>query len=277
LEGWNLRVLILCVNYNCASAIEAMLETVPLNFRNNVEAIIVDNSGELTNQSRCCALTGFQRLHLVSPGQNLGYFGGANAGYAEKDSQMDPDVTMIANPDLLFSDGFFDQLVAQSAVWPSDAGVIFPVVKDSNTQKDSNPFLRTRQDVKYLDTRIFFFGSRLRFSIWMLLHFLKSKVRKQPQAPAKEHGINPIYAGHGSLFLFLPAYFANGASLAFGSFLYAEELFVAEMCLDAGLKCYHDTSLHADHISHITTSALPSEQRRKWQHQSLSYIKQRFF
>ena len=254
-----------------------MLQTVPVSFRNNVEAIIVDNSGELTNQSGCCTLTGFQRLRLVSPGQNLGYFGGANAGYAARDDHLDPDITMIANPDLLFSDGFFDQLATQSALWPSDAGVIFPAVKDSATQRDSNPFLRTRPDVKYLDTRIFFFGSRLRYSVWMLLHLVKSKLRKRPQASAIEHSINPIYAGHGSLFLFLPAYFTNGASLAFESFLYAEELFVAEMCRNAGLKPFHDTALLVDHVSHITTSTLPSEQRRKWQHESLSYIRQLFF
>ena len=217
------------------------------------------------------------RLRLVSPGQNLGYFGGANAGYAARDDHLDPDITMIANPDLLFSDGFFDQLATQSALWPSDAGVIFPAVKDSATQRDSNPFLRTRPDVKYLDTRIFFFGSRLRYSVWMLLHLVKSKLRKRPQASAIEHSINPIYAGHGSLFLFLPAYFTNGASLAFESFLYAEELFVAEMCRNAGLKPFHDTALLVDHVSHITTSTLPSEQRRKWQHESLSYIRQRFF
>ncbi len=274
-----MHILLLCVNYNCAPAIEDMLRTVAPKFRKNVEVILVDNSGELDEKTPCLNLDDFKRLHLVSPGQNLGYFGGANAGYAARNLVDQADITMIVNPDILFSQSFFDDLITQAMSWPVDAGVIFPMVFDTNTQGDANPFLRRRPVVNYLNTRIFFFSSRLRFAFWMLLYRIKSKLQKQKAVAGSnnESSLTQTYAGHGSLFLFLPAYFRSGSAFTFESFLYAEEFFVAETCREAGLKSYHDTNLCARHVSHVSTAALPSEQRRKWQLQSLTYIRDRFF
>mgnify|MGYP001793735366 FL=1 len=272
-----MQILLLCVNYNCADTITNMLDTISMQTRSRIEVVIVDNSGELDATSSCCVLPGFKRCHLVSPGKNLGYFGGAHAGYLARDTENDADITMIVNPDILFSDDFFDVLSRQRDLWPADTGVVFPAVYDTHTKRDSNPFIRLRPSRNYLNTRIFFFGGGLRHQIWLWLYRQKAKRRKAaPMVERSTEAVTEIYAGHGSLLMFLPAYFNKGASLAFESFLYGEELFVAEMCREAGLKCYHDTSLTTKHVSHVVTSTLSDEQRRKWQLDSLRYIKNRF-
>jgi hypothetical protein len=77
--------------------------------------------------------------------------------------------------------------------------------------------------------------------------------------------------------IFRRAYFDAGATLNFGSFLYGEELFVAEECRRTKQHISFEPSLKMIHREHTTTGIYKNASHMKWLHQSIRFIRDKYY
>jgi GT2 family glycosyltransferase len=86
-----------------------------------------------------------------------------------------------------------------------------------------------------------------------------------------------IYAAFGACIIFHKTYFDRGGDLAFGSFLYYEEIYVAEKARQLGLRTHFEPRLRLLHNEHSTTKMMGAARRQKNAYDSLTYIINEFF
>lgn len=120
-----MSVSLIIVNYRAASAVERMLETVS----GVDEVVAVDHSEEPDEADRLRTL-GLDQV-IVQP--NGGYAAGLNRGVRESRG----DVVLLANPDVLFSEGAIQALV--EAVSDASVGIAAPQLTWDETGRWSVP------------------------------------------------------------------------------------------------------------------------------------------
>ena len=266
------------MNYNCVQIIEDMIGSIGLQDRSNIEVNVVDNSGEVGESFCEKSRLDFAAFKVLHPGQNLGYLNGAQFAIETHGQEIaEYESVMIVNPDILFSREFWGQL-ASLLRQVEGIGVVFPSVFDTNEKREMNPFLSERPDKSFLDLRIRAFSNRINFSIWNLVSKLKRRLKSKALNTSAQQGKSQtIYAGYGALMIFTPAYFKFGGTFSRPTFLYAEELYIAETCRALNLTSLYDPTLETKHLSHATTSLIPSNSRRLWSLESLLHIREKFY
>lgn len=273
------RYLILCINYHCHGDIARMLASVPPEARASAEAVVVDNSRDFATVCIADIRGDYAALSVLRPETNLGYLGGAQFGLNGASQPAESyDCVMIVNPDILFEPGFWPVL---DRIMPEIAGhgALYPSLLEGPDRIERNPFLATRPRKRYLDLRIAVSSNAVIHSLWLGLWTLKRALSgRRARAGARPLATpRDIYAGHGSLMIFLPAYFASGADFTYPVFLYGEELHLAEMCHAAGLKSRLDPRLVAHHVGQATTGLLSNGRRRRWNNAALRHVRATFF
>lgn len=265
-------LLILYVNYGCEREIVASIKTIQPPDAWDVRVSICDNSGDFAaeiNNERIA-------VSIVKPGKNLGYFGGAEAALDAAGGPSGRRFVILSNPDIAFDIAFFENL--EFGHLDHDVGVLAPSVQSSLDGKHLNPFKFSRPDRSFFDLRIKAQRNALTQMLWQAAYnakrYLKTARGKQPhEAEVK----GPIYAAHGSLMIMTPAYFEAGHSFAVDSFLYGEELFVAEFCFSSKLQIVMRPDLEATHFEHSTTALLSSANKRAYMTASLTAVREQFF
>ncbi|CAM5507589.1 glycosyltransferase [Leifsonia shinshuensis] len=121
-----MRVLVVTVAYNSADTIDAFLESL-------AEAGTVDELVVVDNHSEEAGVVG-ERVRaaggtFVALDRNLGYGGGVRA--AVDAARHDPDLILVANPDVVFAPGAIDALAAAAEQTP-DAGSLGPKILDAD-------------------------------------------------------------------------------------------------------------------------------------------------
>lgn len=269
-------IVLICVNYGSEADILRMMRSVVAPQGAKAPGLffaIVDNSDSLDDSAEGVEIRRFGNAEILSPKANLGYFGGAEYG-RRNSAQIDQDsIVAIVNPDIEFDADFFDVLLDCAQTSSEKTGVLAPNVINMPSGLPGNPFLSARPGLRYFQTRRIVNKNALFSSVWVLLYRLKRLVR--PPQPAigqgPEAALN-IYAGHGSLLVFLPTYFRHGNTFALPSFLYSEELFVSEFCVKSGLSILLVPNLRARHHEHVATGLLPSASKRRFKYESLSEV-----
>lgn len=114
------------VAYNSADTIDAFLASLP-QAGDIDELVVVDNHSDEAGivGERVRAAGG----RFVALDRNLGYGGGVHA--AVQASDHEPDLILVANPDVMFAPGAIDTLVA-AAVQAPDAGSLGPKILDAD-------------------------------------------------------------------------------------------------------------------------------------------------
>lgn len=253
-------------NYHCAAEIAGCItglfercRTVPL------DIVVVDNGGPAFDAASI-ELPAGSSLHCVSTGTNAGYFGALVAAMnAVPGTHL--VYRILCNPDIEFRDpSFFTRLVAL-APEPRRA-VIAPSIFSTRTGLDQNPFLSTPPSPALL------LRWRLVYSAWPIyvandwasaLRALVTKRRRRARTAAA----SPIHAPHGAMMVFAEAFLRQEDSLAQVPFLFAEELFIGEICRRHGWGVHHDPALAVWHREHATTDVLPSKRRFELQRDSM--------
>ncbi len=87
----------------------------------------------------------------------------------------------------------------------------------------------------------------------------------------------PIYAVHGSFIAIKKDYFEKGGSLRYGSFLYGEEIFLAEETRRIGLKTGVLSSICVMHNEHITTGKIKGKRHMHYLNESLRFLQKTYF
>jgi GT2 family glycosyltransferase len=215
---------------------------------------------------------------VLWPGANLGYFGGARYGmdWYLRRARL-PKWTVVSNVDLMFPHGdFLKQLMDRPPDQPGD--VIAPDIILERTGRPMNPFMRYRPSALHIHAKKWTVRYRVTRRCLVLLSNLKSVVVGRihvRQRPAVQYGSIRIYAPHGSCIAFRDSYFRAGASLVHGTFLYGEEMTVAENAARLSLEVRFVPQLRLLHAGGVSTKVSPEAAR--FQSEASAYVADTYF
>lgn len=115
------RVRIVTITFNPGEEFERFIATVPSATREAWELVIVDNGTEGERVDRLASSVG---ARVIRTGENLGYGKAANLGARG----FAGDWILVANPDVEFTPGCVDRLIAAAHQWPR-GGVFGPLIR----------------------------------------------------------------------------------------------------------------------------------------------------
>lgn len=278
-------ILLILVNYGTPGQVIDFCKRVRAQEGGDSVALLVaDNSasfGTAESETEWTPKLRATGADLYRSGDNLGYFGGARAALeAYRASEALPDYVIIANSDILFlNDNFFVRL--RRMTLESDVLGIAPdilraptLAEADDTAYRENPMRKERMSRRSIHLRTLIYQSRL----LTMAHYSRSwLVRRISRKPLARVEAGPIYMMHGSFMIFLRAYFERCAGFDFPSFLFGEEIFVAEEILEAGGKIILNPELRLLHIGGATTLEIPSKRRSRYELASFQMLLRRYF
>jgi GT2 family glycosyltransferase len=269
-----IRTAIVLINYCKEHELIQFVETY-LHSQLNASRrlLVVDNGSEGSILKD--ALCHVPYITLFTPKSNLGYFGASR--YALEMLVEDsgyPEFFVVSNFDLEFDqENFLDML--ESKCSQINAAVIGPDIHSSLSGVALNPMYPCRLSTAKIRMLFFVTSFYPCFLFYQWLHYLKRKMNVfagQNTTPA-----GSVYAVHGSFMIFRHIYFEKGGSMNFESFLYGEELFVAEECRRIGQEIYYEPSLKMIHKEHATTGVYKNARHMRWLHQSIKFIRDKYY
>jgi len=221
-------------------------------------------------------------LDVTQSTSNHGYFGGAKVAiehYCATRAEL-PDWVIISNNDIVIQDeSFLENLFRRD---PKEVGVIAPRIQVSPGRVDQNPFMRHRPGwVRWAQLRIVSSHYPLA-AIWYWLWRRKATLRswlaarRKISVPNGDAPREPIYAAHGSFFIFSRRYFEAGGFLDNNLFLYGEEISVAEICRSLNLPIIYEPGLCILHNEHQNTGRRINRFTFECQKNALRYLSSRY-
>jgi len=268
------KALIITVNFRHAECTMQLLQSASrLEGFLNCYLVIVDNNSKDGSVERMqTAISNFTNVELMASAENRGYFGGAKwALNRYLISHEVPEWIIVCNNDVVFdSPAFLRTLFARDS---RQVGVLAPAVISRITGLDSNPMILQRPG-KGRQLRYRFLVSN--YYVAWLAQWLAPLVRigrRRSSGRRSNSATGPIevYAPHGSFLIFSRRYFESGGVIDDGSFLYAEEIGVAETCRNLSLPVIHDPQLQVTHNDNQTTGRMLTRKNYQLQKQGLHY------
>jgi hypothetical protein len=274
-------LLVAVTHFHNASEVRAFVDhvlTLPRPAGLDVHVGICDNSGDWPDGEAVP-----DAAFLVRPDANAGYMGGARRVFERwTDRHGLPTWLAICNTDLTLADDALEVLTGQG----HGASVIAPgIVRADGTAQ--NPFLERR----YSTLRAYAYVWITRFSFTLALLARSSKARRRlgrlrPRRRAADRAASGatgtgasrhVYAPHGSCVFVGRRFFEGGGSLAFGGFMYGEEIHVAEQARLADCPVVFVPALQVRHDEHSVTAGVGDGARRSWLHESAVHVWRRYF
>lgn len=262
------KILILCVDYHSSSDTTKFVNTV-LNIHPSVNVVLVLNSGAQHFENDFFSR---ERLFTYDFGSNLGYMQGASNGLkAYLESNELPDWVILSNTDIMFPDiSIFERLSNDAR----DNLIIAPDIISSDGVHQ-NPFLVRRLAKNKLKFLVAINSSAIASLMYNFLAKIKSKIKvaydKSVSSPLD------IYAPHGAFIIIASSYFSRGGSLDHPTFLYGEELILAERAARIDIKISYDKSYKIIHAEHVATGKMPGTFRSKALKESLNAVLEEYY
>ena len=268
-----MKIVVVCVNYFCEVPITKMLQTINMSGSYALSVILVDNSHSMPASPSYAQIAENPAVKLLDPGGNLGYLGAF--AWAVRTQSLDDayDIVILANPDLEFSQDFFATLAA--ADYDESIAIIAPDIVNLPSLSHANPAMARRPNRRLMWLRKVVHSNKQVYRAYDLVHRLKKRLRVRTSAPQVDQA--RIYAPHGALMLFRAEYFEAGGSLDYFSFLFGEEIFVAEEARRIGKSVLFDPNLQARHHEHVATGVLGTSKLSEFSHKSLARIYDKYF
>ena len=196
---------------------------------------------------------------------NRGYLGGALPIYNAK--AKDYDFVSISNVDLELAPDFFEQLLELKV---SNVGWLAPDIYTAKINRHENPYMLSRPTKRNFFIWNIIYSSTWIYRIYHALYVMKSQ--KSKAYPSRE-----IYAGHGSFMLFTKAFVQKNTEIHYPTFMYGEEIYLAELTHAANLGVLYVPSLQINNTGNISTGLINQAQKSKWSKESLRTIYTIFF
>lgn len=282
------RVLAIAVNYNTdreALAWLAALGRVTAGLpAGQVTPMIVDNTPRAGSEDFFRALRAVHpRVIAVKAPSNLGYFGGAEHGWEtwRSATNTQPDWVMVSNVDVDFVDAaFFPTLLG--AAYPAGTGVVGPAIFSVARKGDWNPKISERPSARTMRRYVWLYRSHWVFNLYeqaARVKYALASLRKKAAVASIGQCSRPMltYAVHGACMLFRRDYFERGGDLRYPSFLFGEEIFVAETARKLGLSTWHDPRLKLLSRDHASTGRFRTKTMTKYMQDSAVVLVERFF
>lgn len=215
-------------------------------------------------------------VRVLNPGLNLGYFGAAHFAFCQYRAERPcPEWTIVANTDIVFDgDDFIQRLVTGHAL--CQHAVVAPRVLSLRDGRDQNPFSSTRPS----KIRVYVQALVVQVAVGHWLHdrlsvLIRTVRRLCRRTRTTMGGLKEIYAAHGAFLVLHRSFFENGGTLDHGTFLYGEEISIAEQVRERNLRMCYDRTLAVYHAEHQTTGR--SRIAREYNRRAALYVARRFF
>jgi GT2 family glycosyltransferase len=267
------KIVVILANYFKESELMAFISSQLLTQKEvDMKVIVVDNGSN--NGS---LLEAFVREHptiiLIKPSANRGYIGAAADGYTYcKKNDIEFDYFVLMNFDLMLNDSLlFKNLVVKAKQLGSALSA--PQVMDKNSGVKMNPMYRERLPKSHLARLIRTTSFWPVYLAYQILHKIKRKISPKGASPIQ----SGCYALHGSFLGFAPSFFEKGGKLNYGSFLYGEEIFIAEQCRKLNLSLNLISEFQIVHDEHSTTGKWKNKAHMLYLHQSLIYLNSTYY
>lgn len=280
-------VLVICVNYHSEEQVQAfMQDLLRQDAAGELGVVIVDNSGGDSPHPRLATVAARdQRIAVLNPGKNLGYYGGAAWGlerYLETASL--PRWIIVSNPDIRFPQTDFTSRLCTLYANRAPA-VLAPSIRSALAEADQNPHFRSRPSALRMHFHKWVFRWYFPNLAYHALSVTKQTARRSlrrlfaTRQPGRPNGQNSevIYAPHGSFVIYHHSYFDAGGSLRHGAFLYGEEIYVAETVRRLGLVMLYEPRLTVTHLEHSTTGMTRYRKRARYMREASRYLADTFF
>lgn len=262
-------ILIVCVNYNSykdlANYLSSIDKAVCCVEGLTVDVAVADNS----NGKESICDTTYDHIHLNYYNyDNLGYLGGASAVINELPDVMKYDYVAISNVDLQISDNFFQMLkeIKTDVV----TAWIAPQIYSHDEDRDRNPKVISRYSKRKLKMLYYMYKYPILFHLYTATAYKRKKL-------APKYGEMDIYAGHGSFMLLTRNFFHEYKKIEYPIFLFGEELFLAELIREKGMKVRYVPSLRLEDNEHVSTSRMKKKFYFKCNTESIKYILDTFY
>ncbi len=269
------EILIIAVTYNTYKQSIQFLKSIEAQKCTNVKVVLVDNSDtklDLSFKENIKSLK-IDVTYLKSE-INLGYFGGADYGlsvFLQNNSL--PNWVIVSNVDIAFNQiDFFEKLLNINL--PETVAVIAPSIISNKWKTDANPKILNRYSKQKMNFYLFVCGNVYFQNVYSALSFLKKKLKYLSQKYFKKSLIKKeiinkkIYAPHGSCIIFNKKYFKLGGNLKHFSFLFGEEIFVAETLIKLHLEALYEPKLTVTDYEHASTGFFYSNKIASYMKQS---------
>jgi len=253
--------------------------------------VLVDNSDGPAEREigRQLSAEGAAALYVRAP-RNLGYFCGADYGLRRYvAAHGEPDWVVVSNVDIRFDDpSCLNRLRDLDAT--DDVGVVAPSIWSRRSRRDLNPRMRRRPRAVAMHMYKVVFGTWVTLNAYELLsaakhaakyvtrHYILDRLRPAHDGGAARHLVpEVIYAPQGSCVIFSRRFFERGGSLEYPSFLFGEEVYVAETARQLGLRVICHPGIRVSHDDHSSTGLLRSRRVARFVKASARYIADRYF
>ena len=227
------------------------------------------------------------RLIIYKPNDNLGYYGAANFAlhrYQEKNSL--PDWVVVSNTDVKIVDKYFFNNLINKYQSNQKAIIVSPHIQSSESSVEWVSYQKERASVNTIKIKRLIYNAYpllvaydfYTYARWLLRHKLFAVFYTDKQnTNSSKGGEFTVYAPAGAYTIFKKSYFLAGGTLNSGTFLYGEEVFVAEVARKLRIDVYHDPSLRITHKGYATTNLFNSSSVLKYKKDAMNYIHNEFF
>ena len=264
-------LLFIIINYfNEDEVIDFINHLALQNFRNY--KVIVVNNGSNNSDKLNESLLSFTEVNIYHSGRNPGYYPAAHNGLKSylEEYKTYPGHIIVCNTDITIPNvNFLNELIKSSG------DVKGPSIISSKTQLDQNPFLKERISKFRLRFLHIVFSFYPFYFFYQLLAIVKGKLNISSSIKSKKD--QQVYALHGSFIAFNKSYFEKGGNLDYPSFLFGEELFIAETARNLKLEMNYLPSINIMHNEHTVTGLFKKPKLVKYMAQSIKYLLNSFF
>lgn len=253
-------IIFFCLIYNNHLEVFKFLEDLLHSNRSDLDHIIVtDNSDKIKSPNNepsesIKEAISEGKISIFGDGVNRGYFGGFRYGlsHASKIIRDSASWFVFSNTDLKIETADWTRKLIE--IDQDEVFVVAPDIVSKRSHKHQNPFYKKRPNPSkfLLLSRIFQYNYLTAAHRVGALLFAKASSAPKP-APNNSY----IYAAHGSFFCVSRSYFENGGNLSCPTFLFCEEIFLAEEIRQMQKKILYTREIKIVHEEHKSTSLIP--------------------
>lgn len=265
------QVLFIIINYFNESEVEVFIRHLKKQPLEDYHLLIVNNGSDDENKLIQIS-NNMDKITVLHPGKNIGYLGGAKyalTNWLNKNQQV-PEFTILCNTDIEFaSSDFFNILVKETA------DIIGPCIRSSKNNSFQNPYYKNRitKNKLIMLHRVYSFYPA--YLLYQSLALIKSILIKNH--PYESQTVQPIYAVHGSFMIFKNTFFMKGGNFNYESFLYGEEIFIAEIARQYSMQVIYDPNLKIVHHEHSTTGTFKKQSHIRFMKKSIEWLSKTFY
>lgn len=267
------RFLLACVSYNSYEEMYEFVSSVEFAARKAPDMSVTVAIGDNTVVNACDIDIHSDVIRVLSfpYHENLGYLGCAFRMLTEigHEEITKYDYVAISNVDMTLDEDFFLNLLPFDN---EEVGWIAPDIYTPGRGTHENPFMMHRPTKKHFLKWQVMYSIPLFYGVIKKISYHRRSVSTDA-VPAQTQ----MYAGHGSFMLFTKSFICTLQSFVYPSFMYAEEIFFAELLRRCRLKVMYMPELKISNVGSVSVSMLGNSWECRNNRRSLRVVKRLFF